>query len=71
MLEICVPPYVHLSLISTETIRWHQKMATVNYGRPHALVVTAYRLMSALPGTALLNMALRYLEEGVFSVMKV
>lgn len=46
-------------------------MATVNYGRPHALVVTAYRLMSALPGTALLNMALRYLEEGVFSVMKV
>jgi len=26
-------------------------MAAINYGRPHASVVTAYRLMSALPGT--------------------
>lgn len=25
-------------------------MATINYGRPYASVVIAYRLMSALPG---------------------
>ena len=50
MLDICVTPHVHLSLISTETEYDDQKMATISYGGPHASVVIAYRLMSALLG---------------------